>query len=186
MVCALGPPGHCGSVQLSKPAAMEACNTQPCDLPPGKNGGGQLEPGLASCPASNLASTSCPCASACALSPQDHPPLRSPCVRPLPSTKARSRQPHQAACVPRKAAPLPHPPELSVTAVTLRCCSGWLWLVRPASCKLLEGQVHFLLLVLFICSVVCDSLLSRGLQYASPPCSSSSPGVCSNSGPLSQ
>ena len=73
--------------------------------------------------------------------------------------KASSRQPHQAACVPRKAAPLPHPPELSVTAVTLRCCSGWLWLVRPASCKLLEGQVHFLLLVLFICSVVCDSVI---------------------------
>ncbi|XP_070325697.1 papilin isoform X6 [Odocoileus virginianus] len=34
VVCALGPPGHCGSLQLSKPAAVEACNTQPCDLPP--------------------------------------------------------------------------------------------------------------------------------------------------------
>ncbi|KAM9714065.1 papilin isoform 6-T7 [Dama dama] len=34
VVCALGPPGHCGSLQPSKPAAVEACNTQPCDLPP--------------------------------------------------------------------------------------------------------------------------------------------------------
>lgn len=40
VVCALGPPGHCGSLQLSKPAAVEACNTQPCDLPPGKDGRG--------------------------------------------------------------------------------------------------------------------------------------------------
>lgn len=38
MVCALGAPSRCGSLQLSKPAAVEACNTQPCDLPPGKDG----------------------------------------------------------------------------------------------------------------------------------------------------
>ncbi|XP_024853900.1 papilin isoform X3 [Bos taurus] len=34
VVCALGPPGRCGSLQPSKPPAVEACNTQPCDLPP--------------------------------------------------------------------------------------------------------------------------------------------------------
>ncbi|XP_045865199.1 papilin isoform X2 [Meles meles] len=34
VICALGPPGHCGSLQLSKPREAEPCNTQPCHLPP--------------------------------------------------------------------------------------------------------------------------------------------------------
>ena len=42
------------------------------------------------------------------------------------------------------------------------------------------------LLLLFSCSVVSDSLQPHGLQDAELPCSSPSPGVCSNSCPLSQ
>ncbi|XP_032200907.1 papilin isoform X2 [Mustela erminea] len=34
VICALGPPGLCGSLQLSKPREAEPCNTQPCHLPP--------------------------------------------------------------------------------------------------------------------------------------------------------
>ncbi|XP_059951868.1 papilin [Mesoplodon densirostris] len=34
VVCAIGPPGHCGSLQPSRPADVEPCNTQPCHLPP--------------------------------------------------------------------------------------------------------------------------------------------------------
>ncbi|KAM9646229.1 papilin isoform 2-T2 [Trichechus inunguis] len=33
VVCAIGPPSHCESLQLSKPADVEPCNTQPCHLP---------------------------------------------------------------------------------------------------------------------------------------------------------
>ena len=43
-----------------------------------------------------------------------------------------------------------------------------------------------LLLLLFSCSVVSDSLWPHGLQHARPPCPSPSPGACSNSCPLSQ
>ncbi|XP_026967505.1 papilin isoform X3 [Sagmatias obliquidens] len=32
--CAIGPPGLCGSLQPSRPADVEPCNTQPCHLPP--------------------------------------------------------------------------------------------------------------------------------------------------------
>ncbi|KAM7156010.1 papilin isoform 4-T4 [Molossus nigricans] len=34
VVCAIGPPSHCRSLQLRKPAEAEPCNTQPCHLPP--------------------------------------------------------------------------------------------------------------------------------------------------------
>ncbi|KAM9091000.1 papilin isoform 5-T6 [Megaptera novaeangliae] len=34
VVCAIGPPGHCRSLQPSRPADVEPCNTQPCHLPP--------------------------------------------------------------------------------------------------------------------------------------------------------
>ena len=44
----------------------------------------------------------------------------------------------------------------------------------------------FLLLLLFSCSVVSDSFWPHGLQHTRPPCSSPSPGACSNSCPLSQ
>ena len=40
--------------------------------------------------------------------------------------------------------------------------------------------------VQFSCSVVSDSLQTHGLQHARPPCSSPTPGVYSNSCPLSQ
>ena len=43
-----------------------------------------------------------------------------------------------------------------------------------------------LLLLLFSCQVVSDSLWAHGLQHARLPCPSPSPGVCSNSCPLSQ
>ncbi|XP_049626236.1 papilin [Suncus etruscus] len=35
VICAIGPPDHCGSLQLSRPVDTEPCNTQPCHLPPG-------------------------------------------------------------------------------------------------------------------------------------------------------
>ena len=44
----------------------------------------------------------------------------------------------------------------------------------------------FLLLSLFSCSVVSDSLWPHGLQHARLPCPSTSPRACSNSCPLSQ
>ena len=40
--------------------------------------------------------------------------------------------------------------------------------------------------VQFICSVMSDSLWAHGLQHARPPCPSPTPGVYSNSCPLSQ
>ena len=47
--------------------------------------------------------------------------------------------------------------------------------------------IHLLLLLLlFSRSVVSDSLRPHGLQHARLPCPSPSPGVCSNSCPLSQ
>ncbi|XP_051052278.1 papilin [Phodopus roborovskii] len=33
VTCAIGPPGHCGDLQSSKPAEVEPCNGQPCHLP---------------------------------------------------------------------------------------------------------------------------------------------------------
>ena len=41
-------------------------------------------------------------------------------------------------------------------------------------------------ILLFSCSVVANSLWPHGLQHTRPPCSSPSPGACSNSCPLSQ
>ena len=41
-------------------------------------------------------------------------------------------------------------------------------------------------LLLFSCSVVSDSLQPHGPQHARPPCSSPSPGACSNSCPSSR
>ena len=43
-----------------------------------------------------------------------------------------------------------------------------------------------ILLLLFSCSVMSDSLWPHGLQYTSFPCPSPSPGACSNSCPLSR
>ena len=49
----------------------------------------------------------------------------------------------------------------------------------------MHGNIHVLLL-LFSHWVVCDSLWPHRLQHARFPCPSPSPGVCSNSCPLSQ
>ena len=46
--------------------------------------------------------------------------------------------------------------------------------------------LRLLLLLLFRCSVMSDSLQSHGLQYSRLPCPSPSPGACSNPCPLSQ
>ena len=44
----------------------------------------------------------------------------------------------------------------------------------------------FMFILLFSCSVVSDSLWPHGLQHTRLPCSSPSPGACSDSCPLSQ
>ena len=49
-----------------------------------------------------------------------------------------------------------------------------------------KSCLDWYLLLLFSCSVVSDSWWPHGLQHSRPPCPSPSPGVCSNSGPLSQ
>ena len=49
-----------------------------------------------------------------------------------------------------------------------------------------SDSLKLLLLLLFSCSVMCDSLHPHGLQHASLPRPSPTPGACSNSGPLSQ
>ena len=46
-------------------------------------------------------------------------------------------------------------------------------------------HISFLISVQFKCSVVSDSLWLHELQHARPPCPSPTPGVCSNSCPLS-
>ena len=63
-------------------------------------------------------------------------------------------------------------------------------LIAEEGNKTLQAEVFFLLekttLLFFICSIVSDSLQPHGLQHARFPCSSPSPGACSNSCPLSQ
>ena len=72
-----------------------------------------------------------------------------------------------------------------------RLAASWLlWSLFP-SCAislLLQwpAQARVLLLLLFSCSVVSDSLRPHGLQHARLPCPSPTPRVCSNSCPLSQ
>lgn len=77
MACAVGPPSHCGSLQLWKPAEVEPCNTQPCPLPPGKDTGGG-RPDL--CPTAHLASMFCLWAFVC----PDSPPPSLPLLQPSP------------------------------------------------------------------------------------------------------
>ena len=52
--------------------------------------------------------------------------------------------------------------------------------------RILEGEKPLSWLLLFSCLVVSDSLWPHGLQHAGLPWPSPSPGVCSNSCPLSQ
>ena len=51
---------------------------------------------------------------------------------------------------------------------------------------MLKYMTHFELSIQFSRSVVSDSFQPHGLQHARPPCPSQTPGVYSNSGPLSQ
>ena len=68
-------------------------------------------------------------------------------------------------------------------------------IIRQCKCVVLSIPPHSSLffrftlpdlLLLFICLVVSDSLWPHGLQHVILPCPSLSPGVCSNSCPLSQ
>ena len=72
------------------------------------------------------------------------------------------------------------------------CKSTWKFGIQTA-----QFGLHFLLnlvyrsgggpnILLFSCSVVSDSLQPHGLQHARLPCPSPTPGICSNSCPLSQ
>ena len=45
---------------------------------------------------------------------------------------------------------------------------------------------RLIVMLLFSCSVMSDSLTPHGLQHARLPCPSPSPGICSNSCPLRQ
>ena len=79
----------------------------------------------------------------------------------------------------------------------------WLYIIFLEECRKLESKQTLALLgrereqspetipkseglLLFNCSVVSGSLWPHGLQHARPLCPSPSPGVCSNSCPLSQ
>ena len=57
----------------------------------------------------------------------------------------------------------------------------WRFLSQVWGCKVLYSYSLY-----FICSVVFDSLPPDGLQHARPPCPSPTPGVYSNSCPLSR
>ena len=66
---------------------------------------------------------------------------------------------------------------------------GKLWIVLSAFPWLLEFAEAFYWYfspVQFSCSVLSDSLRPHGQQHARPPCPSPTPGVYSDSGPLSQ
>ena len=58
--------------------------------------------------------------------------------------------------------------------------------VVPKFFYLYVKKMSILLLLLFSCSVMPNSLPPHGLQHARPPCPSLSPRACSNSCPLSQ
>ena len=68
-----------------------------------------------------------------------------------------------------------------------------LWTIRKADCQRIDAfelwcwrrVLRVLWTVQFSCSVVSDSLRPYGLQHARPPCPSSTPGVYSDSCPLS-
>ena len=62
----------------------------------------------------------------------------------------------------------------------LSCLLHW----QSGSLSLAPPGNPCLLLPLFSCPVVSDSLRPHGLQYTRPPCPSPSPEVCSNSYPL--
>ena len=61
-------------------------------------------------------------------------------------------------------------------------CSSWPSVLRERS---QDGKCSRSWWLLLSCSVMSDSLRPQGLQHARLPCPSQSPGVCSNSCPLS-
>ena len=63
----------------------------------------------------------------------------------------------------------------NVSVITVRCCLHDTFYIAP---KPLSVQIS--------CSVMSDFLRPRGLQHARPPCPSPTPGVYSNSCPLSR
>ena len=82
---------------------------------------------------------------------------------------------------------------------SLVCCSPWgrkesdtteqlnCWYFLPFPGAVLKLILNvFNSILLFIPSVVSDSLQSHGLQHTRLPCPLSTPGVCSNSCPLSR
>ena len=76
-----------------------------------------------------------------------------------------------------------HHPQLGrqcFVAMEKRCCPGAINFGQPLTCIF-----TLLLLLLFSCSVMSNSLWPHGLQHARLTCSSLSAGVCSNSCPLS-
>ena len=64
---------------------------------------------------------------------------------------------------------------LSYLRASILCFTSWavLGLIVGCGCSLMAAQ--------FSCSVVSDSLQPHGLQHAKLPCSSPTPGACSNS-----
>ena len=60
-------------------------------------------------------------------------------------------------------------------------CLFWAWICMFSDYELLDAES-----VQFSRSVVSNSLWPHGLPHTRPPCSSPSPGTCSNSCPLSQ
>ena len=58
--------------------------------------------------------------------------------------------------------------------------------LHPVLVERNQIQCHYLPVLSFSCSVVSDSLRPHGLQHTRLPCPSLSPGVCSNSYPLSR
>ena len=69
---------------------------------------------------------------------------------------------------------------LSYLRASILCFTSWavLGLIVGCGCSLMAAQ--------FSCSVVSDSLQPHGLQHAKLPCSSPTPGACSNSCPSSR
>ena len=76
------------------------------------------------------------------------------------------------------------PVSLMLKVLAIQDCVLLFFLVFPSIFFLFDFYFHPKLL-LFSCSVMSDSLWPRGLQYVRVPCPSLSPGVCSNTCPLS-
>ena len=78
----------------------------------------------------------------------------------------------------------PHPPPQQNTDLD-RCVHLWGW-TEGLSYTPLHLDIQYNHSVQFTCSVMSESLRPHGLQHTRPPCPSPTPGVYSNSCPLSQ